>query len=273
MTPLFPQYRTWEFPVWKVLVNPAGTMLAIETRDRVNHVVQGWTFDLRSESLVRLSLPDTWWIQLGDFSEKMVIWQGFQDQSMPISQGIYALEVRTGSMSWMHEDLQFKRLGPEIVIACAPERPELLLWLDQRSGAIRERVERSAMPWAALDEWQKRRQRLHRFPDALLPDHPGWKVLSDRLMRTHHIAVTGPLTQLVAGHWELTHGYTQLGNQAPQGFLAFCYDQIPLRDVLSCGEYSGGFVLDPFFVVGEWLIWMEGSCRLGRCQLAGLLDA
>lgn len=250
---------TSRFPIWKLLMDPRSEQFCWQSRTPDGTATQAAAGRLPQADTQGLSLPEDQWLQLQELEQGIAIWQGQADPELPLPLGLYAYELGSASLAWQRPDLRLDRIGPDIVIAIDPERPNHRLWLDLANGELREQIHRNDQPQDFLQAFDEARHRHWHFPQ-----HGQAPPITGEIPRERHT----PVDYLLVGEWQIVHSYTGFPQQW-QRHLTLVHLSSGDQQHWPLGKATG-WQLDPFFVAGKWLCWIENEHRFCRWQVPGI---
>lgn len=263
---LKPTYTTFPQRIWKIVPDLNLNRFSIESRDSSTKKTYGWSTVLDQSSIVPIDIEGNWWCSLITVHEGFSVWQGLEEEGLPIPKGIYVFDQLSGRLAWENPELAFLHCGPETIIATTPQDPNRVYFLDIGSGKVRDEILREDLPLDFLEEYEQRR-----FDGLLYPEHlsPG----ADKYVEVKHNTPpmadqTGPMNYLVMGEYQLLHRYhLNPETQEIDGFISILKDGEPFILDIPTGQYPNGFALDSFFVMNNWVVWVEFPDKLGRMKL------
>lgn len=262
---LKPVYSSFPQKIWKIFPDVGKNRLSIETRDSLTKQVFGWAVSLDQASPIVLDLEQNWWRSLITVHEGYSIWQGIEEEGLPIPRGVYVYEQLTGTLVWGNSDLKFLYCGPEIVIAVNPQEAERIYFLDVRSGQIRDEVRRSTLPVDSLEAFEQDRFTGIQYPQHISPGSARYQDIN--MGRPPMTKQTGPVSYLKFREYELAHRYYHTDTNEIEGYISVRKQGVAILPDLPTGQYPNGFSLDSFFIINDWLVWVEFPDKVGRIKL------
>ncbi len=261
-----PIYSSFPQKIWRIFPDLLQDRLTIESRDSAKKNVYGWSVLLLQSNAVSLELSENWWCSLCTVHEGFSVWQGIEEEGLPIPLGIYVFDQQSGKLLWEAPELKFLHCGPEVIIATNPQETDRVYYLETRSGTLRDEVLQKDVPMDLLAEYDRNRFAGVHYPDHLSPGTDACNSLLDKMPPMPE--QVGPVSYLRDREYDILHRY-QLhpDTQSIDGMITIYKEGNSLIANLPTGQYPNGFTLDPFFLMKNWLVWVEFPGKLGRIEL------
>lgn len=260
-----PLYTSFSEKVWKVFPDPFRLNLAVESRDAQANSIFGWSLPLAQKKAVPLALLSDWWCTLVTVHDGHSIWQGLEDEGLPVPQGIYVFDQENGKLVWENPSLRFLQCGPEVVIAAGEE--DQVFFLEVATGNVRQEISHEDLPRDFLADYEASRFQGLVYPSHLTPDTGLYHQMKTSFPTD--MPQVGPMNYLSTHSYHILHRYAQDSAEAAIEGTLVIYDQDhQLVKTISTGSYENGFALDSFFVMNHWLIWVSFPNTIGRMLLS-----
>lgn len=262
---LKPVYTSFSSRIWKIIPDVRQNHVAIESRDSATKTVYGWAINLGQTEAVSFDMEENWWCSLCTVHEGHAVWQGIAEEGMPVPMGIYVFSLN-GDLAWQNSELRFLYCGPEVIIAGKQQEPDIVYFLETHSGTIRDKVFCKELPLDFLETFEQ-----DRFTGLQYPEHlsPGTDTYAEVIQKTPRLAEqTGPMSYMVTHGHHILHRYRINPNtQEVEGLITVLKNETAVIPDIPTGQYPNGFALDSFFVMDNWLVWVEFPRKLGRVKL------
>lgn len=263
---LKPVHTSFSQKIWKIFPHPGTNHLSVEGRDAITKQTYGWGAVLDHSDPVSYDLENDWWCSLTTAHESYSIWQGIEEEGLPTPKGIYVFDQFTGALVWKDVDLTFLYCGPEIIIAVNPQDAERIYFLEIGSGKVRDEILRKHLPMGILEKFEQDRFKGIQYPDHINPDTDRYKEINNSLSPTAQ--QTGPMSFLKFREYELCHRYyLNSDTNEIEGYISASKQGVSSLPDLPTGLYPNGFALDSFFMMNDWLVWVEFPNKLWRVKL------
>lgn len=263
---LQPVFTSFSEKIWKIYPDPAHHRLAVESRNSDEKRIYGWSVPLDRSIAVPLRMNADWWYSLQTVHEGFSLWQGIEEEGLPIPMGIYVFDQESGALAWEEPGVRFLYCGPEVVIAARAQDHDRILLLETATGRIREEIIREDLAIDFLDEYES-----SRFSDLQYPEHVS--PATERYAEVSEMIPTlagqiGPVSYLKIQDYQIVHRYhMNTDTKVIEGSLSVLQGTLPLTSGICTGEYQNGFAMDSFFLMNNWVVWVEFPNKLGRLQL------
>jgi hypothetical protein len=118
--------------IWKIEVDEAEAIIAIETRDRNSHSAAFSALNYKSGKCYfkEKSIENSWWWGLDKVHKGVVYLHGYKNESSPEHRGIIAWDALTGKTKWERFDYALDSVSDQGVLVynpmIQPSKPELI---------------------------------------------------------------------------------------------------------------------------------------------------
>lgn len=235
--------------------------LVIEARDPDAKTVRAYCLDLKDDQLTTISVELSWMDQLVAVDQGVSIWQGVGDAGIPDPRGIIVIDIASGTALWSNEEITFVRFEPEAIVAQVRANPGEYLYLDRYSGELQHQLDVAQLPLPRLDQFEQTRHAGIRFPGHHIPGSAQYTVVARQVRRDTGVDITGPISLLNTKHTQVVHTYYEDGGATRSQMLLRGPDPEPM--IIDTGTYPSGYTVDPFFLAGEFLIWIRFPDTIG----------
>ncbi len=263
---LKPVFTSFSQRIWKIFPDISQNGLAIESRDSATKEIFGWAVSLDQPAAVSFELHENWWCSLRTVHEGYAVWQGIEEEGLPIPMGIYVFDQLSGALAWQNSELKFLHCGPEVIIAAKQQEPDIVFFLETQSGTIRDQTLLAELPLDFIEKFERSRFEGWQYPEHLSPDTDHYAEMNKEIPPLAE--QVGPMNYLLAYGYQILHRYhIDPSTQEIAGCISVLKEGSPIIADIPTGHYPNGFALDSFFVMNDWLVWVEFPGKLGRLRL------
>jgi hypothetical protein len=228
--------------------DPHSKNLMLELRDEATKTV---SFALVSEGKAEVSWLDSsrhdkWWTGLEDFREGVAWLHGYEEEGLPLHQGLCGYDVDSKAMLWERpEAAYFGMVKDGILLEESVGDTQKVELLDIRTGQLRQTFENKRDPelTQALQGYEFLRNAQMQFPDMLQPEDSRFAHWKNRL----GVEPFGPIWLAgYEGHQVLAWHEGSPADGFALAIALYRGDQLQLDGWLE--ENMKGMHPDPFFI-------------------------
>ncbi len=250
--------------IWKVLPDEEGKLLVIESRDSTLRKTS-WGVVALSDGAFLLKgvpAPKPWWIGLKAVISGKAIFQGYKESQSPEPKGVYAMDLRSGKISWQDEEKSVHSFGASgtVLLSLRQEEDEALYVMEVSTGKERKSGEQEAFRNATPPET------MSVFPLLYTEENSHYPTLSVFLEEQGY-KNTGPVEYLEYNAYIFISFYIQEGKKVINLLMVLKEDgTIVLQERLT--EGTDGVGMASFFICHQTLIYIKNKISLALVRLS-----
>lgn len=256
--------------IWMLRPDPFSRRLVLELRKEEEKEV---SFAVVSDAGDSISIldeiqQDNWWTGLEDFREGTVWLHGYEEQGLPLHQGLCGYDSNSGELLWDRPDGVYQGMIKDGIVLTESPHSEKVVLLDIRSGEIKHNFDQNRDPELnqALQDYEDFRTAQMQFPETLHPDSPGFEEWKGRL----GVEPFGPLWLAQQGEYSILAWH----EGKPEEGFALALAVFQNHDLQLDGwleEEMKGMNPDPFFIHDSRVIAIRNRTELVLLPLPGNL--
>ncbi len=261
----------FHFPgkVWKMEVQPAEKVLAIEVRSAATDNPGFWvqrldTYVAEPQLVVE---GGNLWEHLAGYSNGVLVIQGYQEPGLPLPQGIKVFEVKTGKLRWEDPLRTFRHINGEKILAVTNGMTVRYEELDLKDG---QPVLLTQQDWQAKAEQAEaiRFGGLH-FPVLSQVGDPGTGEVEGLIRAELNVTPKFHLETLTIEGISLVAWYAANGGDSLAHNLSVWCRGVHLQTI-TLDPGATKLALDSFMVLDKWLIAHHTDGSLSIAELGKL---
>lgn len=172
--------------IWMLRCDPYSPKLILELRNEEEKQVSFGVVSESGDSLFILEGvgQDAWWCGIEDFREGLVWLHGYEDQGLPLHQGLCGYESDSGKPLWERKDgAYFGMVEAGILLTATSSTSQEIELLSIKSGEKLSSFAhaRDLQLTQALKEYENRRTAQMQFPDTIQPGEAVFEEWKSRL--------------------------------------------------------------------------------------------
>ena len=239
--------------IFKVVADPSRGQLALEVRDAEARQVKFVVVNLEDGSCIYPGEWGSWWRGLSNLKFEFVVIHHFEDPSLPVHRGVEFIRLAEGIT--LFKDSDGRVIGEsEDGILLNTGNGSHLFW--EGSGNFRGVAGDSYEDLLVKCQFfQRKMETLIRNPEF------GWSDEVGEILEPSLENIVGNGASLSLGPVTLAAWHTSNFQGTLDSHLA-CVDSGQVQWKLSMEKGLTHLNPEPFFVLGEYVIWLEGRMRL-----------
>lgn len=238
--------------IWSQQINPEHTCLVIENRLSDALEAQIHTIDVHEGAFIASSVPETddWWMGVECVTNDFIFLYGYKNEEDPNHQGVYCLSLTTHELIWKNEDIVFKAIEGDTIIAGNADDEKI--YLSASDGKVTE---------CSTEEKPDTHDKLL-LPSPFHESNPHYDTLHQFIRTFCEVSPLNVIEYLEFGTFVLISYYLCNESNKLDNYFTILDKEGNIRVQEIIGTELEGIGSDTFYVVGHYIIYIKDKHQL-----------